>query len=351
MPNVIDADAHVIECGDTWDFLEPAEQRFRPTPMEPTDGSPRKLWLIDGKVIPRGVGDTTIPIAIREMRDLPGRIAEMDRLEIAVQVVYPTLFLATTSDRPEVQVALARSYNRWLAEIAASSHGRLRWVVVPALASIEESLREIEFGRAHGACGVFLRGVEGTRLLSDPYLFPVYQRASDLDLPLCVHVGNGNIEMRDVLYGDPATRVQDLFFVANLPVLAAFHLLVTAGIPDQFPDLRVGFIEAGAQWVPYMIGEALRRAERLGTVGTISSPATLLADKRFYVSCRTDNDLRYLAEVAGRENFVMGTDYGHRDAASEIDAFQTLRSKGLLPEAVLDNVLEHNAARFYGIEI
>ena len=30
---VIDADAHVVETERTWDYLEPSEQKYRPTPI------------------------------------------------------------------------------------------------------------------------------------------------------------------------------------------------------------------------------------------------------------------------------------------------------------------------------
>lgn len=349
MLSLIDADAHVVECADSWDYLDGGDARFRPVPFETGDNSARKFWMVDGRVIPRAVGDAAIPLAIREMRDVSGRTEAMDRLEIAVQVLYPTFFLATSSDRPEIQVALARSYNRWMAEVCSQSKGRLRWVVVPPLASIPETLSEVRFARDHGACGVFLRGVEGDRVLADPYFFPLYEAASDMDLPLCIHSGNGNIEMRSVLFGDASTRTQDVFFAANLPVLAAFHLLVTAGIPEAFPHLRIGFIEAGAQWVPYMIGEALRRQRRMGTTGRVTDPATLLADKRLYVTCRTDNDLGYLVSAHGDEHFLVGTDYGHKDAASEVDAFQTIRRGGPVNDDSLENILVKNAARFYGL--
>lgn len=345
----VDADAHVIECEETWDFLEGPERRFRPAALSSADGSGRTVWGIDGRVFARAVGDPTIPLDVREMRDVAGRIAAMDRFGIDVQVLYPTLFLATLSDRPEVQVALARCYNRWMATVCSKSAGRLRWVVLAPLCEMGEALAELEFGKAHGACGVFLRGLEEHRVLADPALFPLYERASALDLPLCIHAGNGNVEVHDVLFGDPAARVQDVFFAANLPVLAAFHLLVVMGIPERFPDLRVGFIEAGAQWVPYLIGEARRRQGRMGTLGTVGETRSFLAEKRLYVTCRTDNDLVGLLEELGDANFVIGTDYGHKDAAAEVDAFRTLQRAGTIPGASLDKVMGRNARALYGI--
>src|SRR6185503_12229616 len=116
------------------------------------------------------------------------------------------------------------------------------------------SLAEMEFGKKNGACGVSLRGIEGDRLLSDPYFYPLYEKAVALDMPVCIHVGNGSIPVRDILYGDRSNRKVDVFFTANMPVLAAFHLIIVAGLPEMFPKLRFAFVEAGAEWVPYMLG-------------------------------------------------------------------------------------------------
>src|SRR5258708_19933741 len=77
-----------------------------------------------------------------------------------------------------------------MAEACAKGKERLKWVVIPPLHSMEESIKELRWAKEHGAVGVFFRGIEGTRTLDDPYFFPVYQEASDLDLPICVHQGS-----------------------------------------------------------------------------------------------------------------------------------------------------------------
>ena len=53
---------------------------------------------------------------------------------------------------------------------------------------MDRAIEEINFGKANGACGVFMRGFEG-ELLSDSSLFPVYEEAQRLDLPICIHAG------------------------------------------------------------------------------------------------------------------------------------------------------------------
>jgi len=86
---------------------------------------------------------------------------------------------------------MARAYNRFLAQACAKSGGRIHWVVVPPLHSVEESVKEIKWGKDHGAVGVFFRGIEGDRTLDNPYFNPIYQAASDTDLPMLIHTGAG----------------------------------------------------------------------------------------------------------------------------------------------------------------
>jgi hypothetical protein len=47
---VIDADAHVIETERTWDYLEPAEQRFRPLLFASPHDPATQYWVIEGKI-------------------------------------------------------------------------------------------------------------------------------------------------------------------------------------------------------------------------------------------------------------------------------------------------------------
>ena len=86
---------------------------------------------------------------------------------------------------------MARAYNRFIAQACAKSGGRIRWVVVPPLHSIEELVKEIKWAKDNGAVGVFFRGIEGQRTLDNPYFNPIYQAASDTDLPVLIHTGAG----------------------------------------------------------------------------------------------------------------------------------------------------------------
>jgi len=344
----IDADAHVIESERTWDYLEGNDKRFRPvaTSTELPGGRTLSYWIIDGRLIPGrdNVGKDT-PEEAREMADIQGRLKHMDELGVDVQVLYPTLFLRPITKRPDVELALCRSYNRWLADIWAKSKDRLRWAVQLPLLSMDESLEELRWAKEHGACAVFMRGLETNLPLHNPYFFPLYEEASQLGVPIGVHSGIGNFDVVD------AFGPEDTFRGAKLMVIGAVHALIMNGIPERFPKLRFGAIEVTAQWVPYMLHDLRMRYERMrNRLGKPPLRPDLFRDDQLFVACQTDDDLAYILQYAGEDNIMIGSDYGHADTASEIAALQELRRKGEVEPRIIDKILCSNPARFYGIE-
>jgi predicted TIM-barrel fold metal-dependent hydrolase len=336
----IDADSHVIENESTWDFMLESERPFKPKIVGSNNPSDTfDFWLVDGRVIPRNNVGRDLPVAAREMSDLSVRIKHMNELGIDCQVIYPTFFITPVSRRPDIDLAVSRSYNRWMAAIVKKEPDRFRWVLVPPLQSLEHLSEELQFGKENGACGVYMRGLEVERMLSDPYFYPLYEQASALDLPICVHSANGAFTTYDFFADDPG------FSKFKLAVIGAFHSFVFHGVPQRFPKLRVGIIEVSAQWIPYAVHDLTRRFARRGR----PFPKNVLKENRVYVTCQTDDDLDHVLGYAGDDNLVIGTDYGHADNAVEIEALRKLRTDGKINGRVIDKILQDNPAAFYGL--
>lgn len=339
---IIDADAHVLESEHTWDYMLDSEREFRPkivaTPNDADSGG--ESWLVDGRLHgkARNVGGDT-PRESREMADIAARIQHMDELEVDVQVLYPTMFLRPYTRRPEVELGLVRSYNRWLTDIWKRAPDRLRWVVVLPLLSMDKALEELRWSKENGACGVFIRGVEGDRRLSDSYFFPLYEEASRLDMPVCVHSATGSFTTHDFFEGECG------FNRFKLAVVGAFHTVLFDGVTQRFPKLKFGFIEVSAQWVPYALHDIARRLQRRKK--TIGKDA--LRENRIYVACQTDDDLPYILKYSGDDNIVIGSDYGHADTASELDALRNLKQTGELGARVIDKILGDNPKALYSL--
>src|SRR5262249_19739062 len=152
---------------------------------------------------------------------------------VEIQVLLPSFFLRAVFQHADAQVALCRTYNRWLADVYARAGGRLRWCVVPPLLDMTETISSLRFGKENGACAVVLRGVETNRLLSDPYFAPLYEEAQRLDMALCLHVGAINRELDQLV---PHGGVM----LVVTPNIVGFHTLLASDVPHTYPNLRFG---------------------------------------------------------------------------------------------------------------
>jgi predicted TIM-barrel fold metal-dependent hydrolase len=340
---IIDSDAHVLETERTWDYMLESERALKPrivaTPEDENSGG--ESWFIDGLYLgkARNVGHDTSREA-REMDDIEARLKHMDELGVDVQVLYPTIFLRPYTRRPELELAVTSSYNRWLIDIWKQAPKRLRWVAVLPLLTMDKALEEARFAKENGACGIFIRGLEGDKRLSDTFFFPLYEQAGRLELPVCVHSATGSFAVHDFFVDECG------FSKFKLAVVGSFHSLLFHDIPDRFPKTRFAFIEVSSQWVPYAIHDYARRAERKGK--TVDKK-DVLRKNRIYVACQTDDDLPYVLQYSGEDQLVIGTDYGHNDTSSEILALQKLKEDGEVPPLVVNKILDDNARALYSL--
>ncbi len=347
---VIDADTHVVEARRTFEYLDGDMRSLRPKILvDPESEGQLEYWFMEGRAFLKNISggrETDVDNATgttqgtREMSDVRRRLAHMDELGVDVHVLYPTMFLRPLTIRPQQEYALSWSYNRWMADIWAAAPERLRWTVIPPVLNMDKAIEEINFGKEHGACGVFMRGVEGNLRLPDPYLFPLYEEASRLDMPICVHAAAGHFGTYDLFLNDRGIAQ------FKLPAIGAFHSLLMERVPERFPDLRWAFMEVSSQWVPYALNDMGLRVRKRGAGFTA---AEVLKENRVYVACQTEDDLDYVLEYAGEDNIVIGSDYGHHDTSSEIEALRRLREDGKIPAGSADKIMGDNARALYAL--
>ena len=363
MQPIIDADTHISESPEMWAMFDKEMYGRRPVLLSLPDdtlyGSWNKTWLIDGNIFPKPAGKggfrlitpsaskvqanrKDLSVACRDMTDIPGRLADMDRLGIATQVVYPTLFLVYLTDDPALDVALSRAYNRFIAQACGQSHGRIHWVAIPPLRDIAASVRELHWAKKNGAVGVFFRGMEGNYTLDNPRFHPVYQAASDLDLAICVHTGSSTPVISEMFDLERNRQWSHSAF----PPLHAFRDLVLNQIPDIFPKLRFGFLEASASWIPFLIHK-LKNDNTKRWKSSWKSPRDLFEDCRFYVACEADEDLNYLTEYAGADHLISGSDYGHNDPAEQAQLVKQLQAREDVAPSLIEKILCDNPRQFY----
>jgi predicted TIM-barrel fold metal-dependent hydrolase len=68
-----------------------------------------------------------------------------------------------------------------------------------------------------------------------------------------------------------------------------------------------------------------------------------------FVTCENSDDLPYIVNEAGEDCLVVGTDYGHTDISSDIDAIKLFRQRTDLSDHVKRKILSDNARALYAI--
>ena len=350
MPSIIDADTHVDESDATWSSMAGADAKHAPVgitvaPPPTTQGSTpfgSRWWVVENGLHPRATRDEAHhpSLARRELDDVKGRLEDMDRMGVQAQVIFPTFFIRHGTSDPEAEAAVTHAYNVWIAERCARSGGRLQWAAVLPLIDQDKAVSELRWAKANGACGVFRRGYDMEKEVSDPHFFPVYEEADALDIAMCVHTGHP-------LPGREWDR--------GFPVMGAFTALVRSGLQTKFKNLRFGFIEAGAAWIPYAFSqlEQLQRAQRLHErARTFELGKELFRADRLFVTVDPVDRIEQLLEFGTEDSLIVGTDYGHSDPSANLAALEEVQrwaEHGKITDAVARKILETNATRFYGL--
>jgi uncharacterized protein len=372
---VIDADGHVEENLDTFSdkYLDPAFRALRPR-VTGVDGL--AYWVIEEQLYPRRVGPgchnlgtpTNVngqvaahtlskqeSIASMELDDIAARLKLMDDEDIAVQVIYTTLFLAypLTKNVP-LATALTSSYNRWMGQRLAGQ-ARIKWSAVVNLDDIPGAVKQVHEAKKLGAVSVMVLGTAGDDMLDHPRLDPFYAALCEENLALGVHVGWSCPSVNN-LY----SHIYPSGVIAfHVPLLMAFTALVSGGVLDRFPELKIVFLEAGCQWVPFIVERIHHRFKNQGSTLRKFLPQTAPIQKlpvidylksgNIYFSTEVEDEIMpNVLNLVGESQVIFGSDMPHGDR--DRCAAAILQKRTDISESAKVSILEKNPARLYGIE-
>ncbi|MFQ5683964.1 MAG: amidohydrolase family protein [Candidatus Binatia bacterium] len=370
---VIDADGHLEESPATFSdqYLDPAFRSRRPQVVG-KDGL--AYWMIEEQLFPRRVGrgcnNLGTPVSFEgkptrhaarksdslesmELTDIKARLRAMDEEDIAVQVIYPTLFLAyPLSADPSLVTALTSSYNRWLGD-RLSGNERLKWVGIVNLDDIPGAVRAVHEVKQLGAVGLMVLGTAGDQMLDHPRLFPFYEAVAAEGLPLAVHVGWACPSLNNLF-----THIYPSGVIAFLvPVLMAFTTMISGGVFDRFPNLKVVFLEAGSLWIHFVLDRLKHRfdhsSKNLANVVAQTAPQEALPPMQYvrrgnlYFSAEVEDALLpQVLDLVGEGQIVFGSDMPHGDR--ERFAARSLQERSDISASAKANILETNSSRLYG---
>lgn len=373
---LIDADGHVEESEATFsdEYMDPAFRLQRPRVVAVEQ---MVYWMIEEQMYPRRVGrgahnlgtpasykgektpharKKSDTIGSMEIRGVAERIEAMDKEGISLQVLYPTLFLAyPLAANPALVTAMSSAYNRFLGD-QVGAHERLKWAAVVNLDDVAGAVEQVREAHSLGAVAVMVLGTIGDRMLDDPAFLPFYEALVERDLTLAIHVGWACPALSGLFTHIYPSSVNAFL----MPVLLGFSAVIHSGLLDRFPTMRVGFLEAGCQWVHFMIDRMDHRFVHSGNfladilVDTVPkaklAPMEYMRQGNLYLSAEVEDALLpQVVDLVGEGQVVYGSDMPHGDR--EVLSSDYLKQREDLSEAVKTKILQDNGARLYNLEV
>ena len=370
---VIDADRHVLEPSDLFaNYLsakfrdrvrvEGPNQAFRSVDGEPISDAD-KLGSIKNQ---EDYGFTfagskrwreTFADALAAKFDAASNVRDMDREGVDVSVLFPTLGLYImwrSNLDPELSAAICRAYNTWLADYCSYNRKRLYGVALIPLQDPRRAVEELKHAREKlGLVGVFWRPNKlCDRTLASPDYFPIYEVASDLGVPLCIHEG-----ARTVLEQAGADRYSEFGrHVACHPLeqmLACLNFCAD-GVLEKFPKLKVAHLESGCGWVPFWLERMDEHWEHEGqgrAKSTKEKPSRYFK-RQCWASCEAGEELApVFIEHVGEDYLTIATDYPHSDCIGKFPdrTVGDLSANQRIASRARQKILWDNPVRLYGL--
>jgi predicted TIM-barrel fold metal-dependent hydrolase len=194
---------------------------------------------------------------------------------------------------PRWAVALAKAYNNWFHDRYYRKSKRLRGMALVPLQDVPEAVKELrravtELGMVGAVLPANSADVGMRKALGHPDFWPVYEEAERLNVPIATHgAPSMNIGLNSFTHFAMTQALEH-----PIPQMIQITSFVMEGVFDRFKKLRVGFLEAGTGWVPYMIDRLDRFFDLMDRNGyreysdyAKTRPSDIFASGRMYFSC------------------------------------------------------------------
>lgn len=186
-----------------------------------------------------------------------------------------------------------------------------------------------------------------------PCYHPIYEAALEVGLPVAVHLG-GHLVAKGLgsAGGVPATRLEE-FVTNDQPGMHHATSLLTHGVFERYPDLRILLKEHGFSWLPWVLWNLdahypLLRQESPHVTrlpSEVFREHVVVSTQPFDYTPRGRQMGELLECYDGIEDIlVFASDYPHWDT----DEPHQVATR--LPKKWHQKLFHDNAARFYGIE-
>jgi predicted TIM-barrel fold metal-dependent hydrolase len=277
----------------------------------------------------------------------------IDEYGVAYAVLISRTFCNIHPD-PDYAAAIASAFNQWLADTWLSeynSDGVFKGSITIAQQDPAAAVREIERWAEHSQF-IQVTMDSGARIpFGQRYYYPIYEACERLGLPIAIHPGTEGMGINHQPTPGYPTHYIEWHCAMALSFQAHLISMLTEGIFERFPGLRIAFVEGGVAWLAPLMWrlDSYWKALRVEVPWVRRQPSLYLRDHvRFGTQPLdrpdSDSDLVDVLSMIDAEHLLMfSSDYPHWDFDSPTRTFPRL------PEDLRRRIFTDNAREFYGL--
>jgi len=385
----IDCDSHLTEPADLWTTRVSSKwgdliPHVRYVDDEQTQkftflrGKGIELWFTgDNPIAPAGLTaggrwseplpshPPTLADVIPGSFDAKARLADMDDMGIAAQVIYPNVAgLGSQQFRdlpPELSLECVHAYNDFLIEWREPAPRRF----IPAAAipywDVKEAANEVRRVADLGFRAMVFPGAPHDwqqPFLASHHWDPLWEAAQESHVSVSFHAASGNfmgrlsqdqIDVEGFQASWTRASTQILFDTAD-----QVADLLMSGILPRFPELTFVSVESGCGWVPFML-ESLDNVFKQVRVNQYRPEFEGLPSDYFHRQVKIcywfEDDAVRLFDTIGVDNVLFETDYPHPLCLSPEEVRIAIDGRlGALKKEDRDKILFRNAMALYGLD-
>jgi predicted TIM-barrel fold metal-dependent hydrolase len=275
----------------------------------------------------------------------------MDAMGVDIACMFPTPMLNIVNcPRIEVEVQLARAYNRWLCDQVLAEDPRIKSMLYLPFNDPVASLKMVEeFGDKPGVIG-FMVVATHHRSVHDNAYMKLYGAMQERNLPLAFHAA--------YTWSDHTLSLTNRFMAVHALGFTWCNMLhmtnwLVNGLPERFPKLKVIWIESGLAWVPFLMqrldNEYMMRTSDAPLLK--KKPSDYMRDMYYTTQPMELVDNMEMLELTfkmmnANTQLLYSSDYPHWD----MDLPSTIYDLPFLDLAAKKAILGENSCRLFNIE-
>ncbi len=359
---IMDVDSHHYENESMRDIIEFIED---PVIRQLAQASAQGTGAVG--VLPPGIGYqdlggriTRYPLRKTEKtppnaplhRDVTLGLRWMDALGVDYACMFPTPMLQLgLHPQPEMEVAFARAYNRWLTEVVLPGTSRIKSMLYLPFNDPNAAYKVVrDFAGKPGVIGFMVVSARYRPVYDNAYM-KTYAAIEELGVPLAFHAAYN--------WGDQLIGRTNRFISVHALGFTLFNVVnctnwIVNGLPERFPRLKVMWIESGLAWVPWL----MQRLDSDYKMRTSDCPSLKRLPSEYmremYYSSQPlemPDDLDVLEMtfkmVKAETQLLYASDYPHWD----MDLPSQIYDLPFLDEKAKRNILGENARRLFNLDV